>query len=107
LPKYFKELSDEDKASAINKDNRFGRVVCRCESITEGEIVRAMHSIIPGKTVDGIKRRTNAGMGRCQGGFCGPKVFELIKKEFNLDAEDILFDRNGSNIVVAKTKGEK
>lgn len=107
LPRYFKELSEEEKMEAISKDNRFGRIVCRCESITEGEIVRAMHSLIPGKTVDGIKRRTNAGMGRCQGGFCGPKVFELIKREFNLKAEDILVDRNGSHIVVSKTKGEK
>lgn len=107
LPKYFKELSDEEKKKAIEKDKRFGRIVCRCESITEGEIIRAMHSIIPGKTIDGIKRRTNAGMGRCQSGFCGPRVFELIKKEFNLPDDQVLLDRNGSNVVVAKTKGGK
>ena len=107
LPKYFKELTEKEKIAIIKKDNRFGRIVCRCESITEGEIVRAMHSIIPGRTIDGIKRRTNAGMGRCQGGFCGPKVFELIKKEFNLKAEKVLSDRNGSYVVVSRTKGEK
>jgi len=107
LPKYFKELSDEDKEKAIKLDNRFGRIICRCESISEGEMIRAMHSIIPGRTVDGIKRRTNAGMGRCQGGFCGPKVFELLKKEFDLNPDEVLLDRDGSNIIVAKTKGEK
>lgn len=107
LPKYFKELSDEEKDAKIKEDKRYGQVICRCETITEGEIVAAMHSPIPAHTIDGIKRRTNAGMGRCQGGFCGPKVFDLLMKELHLKFDEVYQDREGSQVVVEKTKEEK
>jgi len=103
----FKELSNEKKQAVIKENNLYGRVICRCETITEGEIVDAIHSPIPAKTVDGVKRRCNAGMGRCQGGFCGPKVLEIIARELNISPLEILKDKNGSNILANKTKGEK
>ena len=65
-----------------------------------------MHEIIPARTIDGVKRRVNAGMGRCQGGFCGPKVFDLLRSELGLNWNEVYQDRNGSQVVVARTKGE-
>lgn len=103
----FKELSDEQKAAAIKTCPAYGRVICRCETITEGEIVDALHGVIVPRTLDGIKRRCNAGMGRCQGGFCGPKVLEIIARELNMNPVDVLLDKEGSYILTGKTaKGE-
>ncbi|MBU2704212.1 NAD(P)H-nitrite reductase large subunit, partial [Sporomusaceae bacterium BoRhaA] len=62
----------------------YGRVICRCETITEGEILDAIHSPCGAKTVDGVKRRTRAGMGRCQGGFCGPRVTTILARELHV-----------------------
>ncbi len=106
LPTYFKELSLEDKEKKIKENPLYGRVVCRCETITEGEIVDSLFTPVPAKTIDGVKRRTNAGMGRCQGGFCGPKVFEIIKRELHLPYDEIYQDRDGSQVVVSLTKEE-
>ena len=99
----FKELSDEEKAAAIAKNPLYGRVICRCETITEGEIVDALHGVIVPRTLDGIKRRCNAGMGRCQSGFCGPKVLEIIARELDMDPVDVLLDKDGSYILTGKT----
>ena len=103
----FKELSDEQKAEIIKARPDYGRVICRCETITEGEIVDALHGVIVPRTLDGIKRRCNAGMGRCQSGFCGPKVLEIIARELNMNPVDVLLDKEGSYILTGKTaKGE-
>ena len=107
LPDFFHELSMEEKQELIKKDSRYGQIICRCETVTEGEIVHAIHQPIPATTIDGVKRRTNAGMGRCQGGFCGPKVFEILKRELNLEFDEVYQDVTGSKVVVEKTKGEK
>lgn len=80
-----RELSDEDRNTLIKKDPRYGHIVCRCEEISEGEIVAAIHSPIPPTTLDGVKRRVRAGMGRCQGGFCQPLVLALLAKEEKRD----------------------
>ena len=105
-PTFFKDLSDDEKLEMIKKDSRYGQVICRCETVTEGEIIHAMHEIIPARTLDGIKRRVNSGMGRCQGGFCGPKIFELLMEELHLSYDQIYQDREGSQVVVCRTKGE-
>lgn len=107
LPGFFSSLSLEEKEEWIKKDRRYGQVICRCETVTEGEIVQAIHSPIPALTIDAIKRRTNAGMGRCQGGFCGPKVFEIIMRERNVDYSEVYQDVTGSNVVVCETKGKR
>lgn len=103
----FKELSDMEKAEVIKENPLYGRVICRCETITEGEIVNAVRSSLPAKTVDAVKRRCNAGMGRCQGGFCGPKVLEIIARELKINPLDVLKDKNGSNILKSETKEGK
>jgi glycerol-3-phosphate dehydrogenase len=107
LPTYFKELSLEEKEKAIKENPLFGRVICRCETITEGEIVAAIHMKVGATTIDGVKRRCNAGMGRCQGGFCGPKVFDILRRELHLNYDEVYQDRNGSQVVVAETKEVK
>lgn len=105
-PDFFKDLSEEEKIAKIKENPLYGQVICRCETITQAEIIAAMHEIIPARTIDGVKRRVNAGMGRCQGGFCGPKVFDLLRSELGLNWNEVYQDRNGSQVVVARTKGE-
>lgn len=82
-------LSEQERNALIQKNPAYGHIVCRCEEISEGEIVDAIHSIIPPTTIDGIKRRVRAGMGRCQGGFCQPSVVSILAKEKHLSILDI------------------
>lgn len=103
---YFKELSIEEKNDKIKQDPRFGKIICRCEGVTEGEIVEAIHRN-PGATdVDGVKRRTRSGMGRCQGGFCSPSVVRILAKELGIPFESVTKFGAGSIINYGKTKGD-
>ena len=101
----FHELSDEEKNEMIRKDPRWGRVICRCETVTEGEIVACLHSPIPPVSVNGVKRRVGAGMGRCQGGFCGPRVQEIVARELGIDPTRVLMDWEGTWVLCGETKG--
>lgn len=100
----FNELSDDEKDSLIKKNNRYGKIVCRCESIAEGEIVDAVKRSSIRLSVDGIKRRVRPGMGRCQGGFCRPRVIDILSREYNIPKEQVLKDLEGSYILDSKTK---
>ncbi len=100
----FKEMSNEERATFIQENPAYGRVICRCETITEGEIIEALHRPITPVSIDAIKRRCNAGMGRCQGGFCGPRVQEIIARELNISQEEVLQDKKGSVVLFGKTK---
>lgn len=82
-------LDDKTRDKLIKSNPQYGHIICRCEEISEGEIVDAIHSIIPPTTIDGIKRRVRAGMGRCQGGFCQPNVAEIYARETNTNINDI------------------
>ncbi len=106
LPTFFSNMTLREKEESIKNDKDYGQVICRCETVTLAEIKNAMHAPLPGTTIDAIKRRTNAGMGRCQGGFCGPKIFEIIKNEFHLSYDEVYQDRKGSKIVLEETKGK-
>ena len=99
-----KKLSDEERAALIKENPLYGKIICRCETVTEGEIVDAIHRPIPATSIDAVKRRCNAGMGRCQGGFCGPRVQEIISRELNIPLEDVPQDRVGMNIITGETK---
>lgn len=100
----FKHLSAPVKNQIIYQNSAYGRVICRCETITEGEIIAALNSPIPPVSLDGIKRRAGSGMGRCQGGFCGPKILEIMAKYKNTEYEKILQDNTGSYILTEPTK---
>jgi len=100
----FEELSDSEKDELIRKDPRYGRIICRCEMITEGEIVDAIHRNAGGRTINGIKRRARPGAGRCQGGFCGPRVMEILARELNVPIESIVQENKGSVILTGQTK---
>lgn len=104
LPKKatFVRMTEAEKAAKIAEDNLFGRVICRCETITEGEIVAAIKSPVGARTVDGVKRRTRAGMGRCQGGFCGPRVTQILARELGISVTEVLKERADSNMFYEK-----
>ena len=102
----FREMSLAEKNEIIKKDNRYGRIVCRCEGVTEGEIVEAIHQNPPASDVDGVKRRTRGGMGRCQGGFCSPIVVEILARELGKNIDNITKFGKGSVLNYNKTKGE-
>ena len=95
-------LPADEKAAKIAEDNLYGRVICRCETVTEGEIVEAINSPVGARTVDGVKRRTRAGMGRCQGGFCGPRVTQILARELNISVPEVLKERTDSNMFYEK-----
>ena len=96
---HFVDLSAEEKAELIAKDPRYGNVICRCETITEGQICDAIHRTLGATTVDGVKRRLRAGMGRCQGGFCGPRVIEIIARELGISADEVCKNDEGSEML--------
>lgn len=101
----FRELPSEEKARLVAEHPAYGRVICRCETVTEGEILDALAGPIPPRSVDGVKRRAGAGLGRCQGGFCGPRVLELLAREQHRSPGDIPQDRAGSWLLACETKG--
>jgi len=101
----FRLLPDSRRAALVAENPAYGRVICRCETITEGEILAAIHSPIPPRSVDGVKRRAGAGLGRCQGGFCGPRVVELLCRELGYGPGEVVQDRAGSYMLAEQTKG--
>lgn len=100
-----KDLSIEERNELIKKNPAYGNIICRCESITEGEILDAIHRPLGARSLDGVKRRVRAGMGRCQAGFCSPKTMEIINRELGIPMEKITKSGGKSNIVLERTKG--
>ena len=101
---FFKDLSVEEQNKLIKRNPAYGKIVCRCEGITEGEIVRAIQENPPATDVDGIKRRTRSGMGRCQGGFCQPQIVELLAKEQGIPCEKVTKSGGESFLLQGVTK---
>jgi glycerol-3-phosphate dehydrogenase len=97
-----RSLSNKEKAAAIAKNPLYGRIICRCESISEGEIVDAINRPCGALTVDAVKRRTRAGMGRCQGGFCGPRVTTILARELNIPITEVRKDTKASYLYYDK-----
>ena len=101
-PLVFNELPEEQKKEWIAKDSRYGHVVCRCETVSEGEIVEAIRH--GATTLDGVKFRTRAGMGRCQGGFCTPRVVKILARELGLPEEKITKKGHESRLLLHNSK---
>ena len=103
-PVRFRHMSNEERKALIEKNPAYGRIICRCETITEGEILDAINAPAGARDVDGVKRRTRAGMGRCQGGFCGSKVVELLAQELGVEINEITKFGGNSKILYERTK---
>lgn len=100
----FSEQTKEVQNELIKENPLYGNVICRCETVTEAEIVDAIHRPVGARSVDAIKRRVRAGMGRCQGGFCGPKVIEILARELGVSTDEINKNIDGSYMVTGKTR---
>lgn len=101
-PHFFKQMTEEKKNAYIKTHPEYGKIICRCETVSEGEIRDAIRRNPPAHDVDGVKRRTRSGMGRCQGGFCAPFVTELLAKERNVSMETITKKGKESCMVTGK-----
>ena len=101
---HFRNASIEEKNKIIKENSAFGNIICRCEMVTEGEILEAIRSYPKPRDLDGVKRRTRAQMGRCQGGFCTPYIIELLSKELNIPYEEVTKFGQKSTVNVGLTK---
>ncbi|MDM8126153.1 NAD(P)/FAD-dependent oxidoreductase [Mediterraneibacter glycyrrhizinilyticus] len=97
-------LAKEERAELIRKEPAYGNIICRCEMITEGEILDAIRRPLGARSLDGVKRRTRAGMGRCQSGFCSPRTMEILARELHVNMSDITKSGGNSRLVVGVNK---
>ncbi len=102
--KMFHRLSQEEKQDLIKDEPLYGNIICKCEKITEKEILDAMHGPLGSNTIKGIKKRTRAGAGLCQGGYCEEKIMKMIAKEFNMSPLDVAYDKEETKLFVSETK---
>ena len=100
------EMEKEELKALIAENPLYGNVICRCETVTEGEIVNAIHRPLGAKSLDGVKRRTRAGMGRCQSGFCAPKVMGILERELQKSPLEITKAGGRSTLLTGKIKEE-
>ncbi len=100
------EMSMEERAALIKQDPSFGTIICRCEGISEGEIRNSIRRTLGARSMDGVKRRTRAGMGRCQAGFCTPRTIEIIAEELGIPVTQVCKNRKGSELIVGDDKDE-
>ena len=98
------KLSFEKRQALIRENSAYGNIICRCESISEGEILDAIHRPLGARSLDGVKRRVRAGMGRCQGGFCAPRVMEILSRELGIPMEEITKSGGNSKMIVGTNK---
>lgn len=101
---YFRELDEKGKLSVIKDHPEYARIICRCELVSEGEIREAVRTNPKPRDIDGVKRRTRASMGRCQGGFCMPYIVDILSEELGVPVEEITKFGNNSNIILGRTK---
>ena len=103
----FRDASIEEKNKMIKENPSYGKIICRCENVTEGEILDAIRTQPRATDLDGVKRRTRSQMGRCQGGFCSPYIVELLSRELKLPYGEITKFGGQSYVVTGKTKEKK
>ena len=99
---HLKKMSNEERANKIKENPLYGHIVCRCNEVSEGEIIDALNRPIKVTSLDGIKRRTTSMMGRCQGGFCSPKIMEILSKHLNIDEEEVCKNNSKSKMLIGK-----
>lgn len=101
---HFADLNADEQERLALENPLFGHIICRCESVTEAEIVDAIRRPLGARTIDGVKIRTRAGMGRCQGGFCSPKVAQILARELKCSITDITKKGGSSYLLTGDTK---
>lgn len=101
------KLSLKEREELIKRDPRFGQMVCRCEQVSMGEVIDAIHRSCGARTIKGVKKRVRPGFGKCQGGFCEPLIMKILCDELGKSPLDIRYTSSGSYILLEKTKGEK
>ena len=101
------QASPEEIAELIKKDPAYGNVICRCETVTEGEIINAIRRPLGARSLDGVKRRTRAGMGRCQSGFCAPRTMEILARELHMDPLELTKAGKGSKLLTGVIKEDE
>lgn len=102
--KNFLECSREQQAEMLKRDYRYGNIVCRCEKVTEGDIIRVLNEPLPPKSFNGLKKRLRCGMGRCHGGFCMPGIVEILAREWQTEPQNIYKSGKGSMLVKGRVK---
>lgn len=102
----FAHLSDEEKNEKIKQNPAYGHVICRCEVVTEGEIMDAIHRNPPARSLDAVKRRVRTSMGRCQGGFCTTYITEILAREWGMDVTEVTKFSAGSELLFGRIKEE-
>lgn len=102
--KSFMDMNEDEKCAAIKENPLYGRIICRCEHVTEGDIINAIKRPLGARSLDGIKKRVRPGMGRCQGGFCTPRVVEILSRELNVEQDKIMKSCEGSYILTGRTR---
>jgi len=105
--KHFSELSEQNQVKLIKKDKRWGRIVCRCENVTEIEVAQALSNPLDSKTISSVKYRCRAGMGRCQGGFCTQHIIKIMQKKFGMNIDDITLRSPNSKLFYGRTREVK
>ncbi|WP_255470262.1 (2Fe-2S)-binding protein [Halorhabdus sp. CUG00001] len=97
-------MSHAEHAALIEEDPAYGQIICRCESVTEGEIRDAINEPVGARTINAVKRRVRPGAGRCQGGFCQPRVVEILAEERGVEETEIKLEDDGSELLIGETK---
>ena len=101
-----RKLTKDQWADLVRREPEYGQIICRCEQISQGEILAAIRSPLGARDLDGVKRRTRAGMGRCQGGFCAPRVMEILARELGVSQKEITKAGGGSGMICGRAKNE-
>lgn len=101
------EMHEEELNEIIKTDKKYAKMVCRCEKVTEGEIVDSINRNCGARSIVGVKNRSRAGSGRCQGGFCQSEVINILSRELKIDKQEVVYNKEGSEILIGKTKGDK
>jgi glycerol-3-phosphate dehydrogenase len=99
-------MDEQERDQLIKAHPEYGRIICRCETITEGEIIDSIRRPLGARSLDGVKRRTRAGMGRCQAGFCTPRTMEIIAEELGIPVTQVCKNRRGSELIVGDPRDE-
>ena len=103
----FDKMSFAEHEEFVKKNPEYGQIICNCEKVSLGEILFEMNTSVPPKTIKAVKKRTRAGFGKCQGGFCQPLVTKLISEKFNIPLNEVLFQKADSYVMPYKLKGGK